>query len=106
MISLQLGDVFTHLIGADPGDFEYVRAAAMEYHIVLPEIVEALVEIGPAEQSSADVWRAITVQRAQQSLRQRREEAESAHALLLADRGRGGPVGGHATGRAPRVAAA
>ena len=80
VISLQLGNVFTHLIGADPGDFEYVRAAAMEYHIVLPEIVETLVEIGPAAQSSADVWRAIAVQRAQQSLR----EAESAHALLLA----------------------
>ena len=35
VISLQLSNVFTHLIGADPGDFEYIRAAAMEYHIVL-----------------------------------------------------------------------
>lgn len=83
VISLQLSNVFTHLIGAAPGDFEYVRAAAMEYHIVLPEIVEALVQIGPAEQSSADVWQAISVQRAQRALRQLQNEAESTHALLL-----------------------
>ena len=84
VISLQLSDVFTHLLGADQGDFEYVRAAGMEYHIVLPEIVEALVEIGPAEQSSADVWRAITAQRETRRQRRQRHEAAASHALLLA----------------------
>ena len=84
VISLQLSDVFTHLTGTDRGDFEYVRAAGMEYHIVLPEIVEALVEIGPGEQSSADVWRSITVQRARRLQQQRQSEAVTAHALLLA----------------------
>ena len=83
VISLQLDDVFTHLSGEEAGDFEYVRAAAMEYHIVLPEIVEALVEIGPGEQSSTDVWQAISAQRAQQSQRRRHHAAVSAHALLL-----------------------
>lgn len=83
VISLQLSGVFTHLVGAERGNFEYVRAAGMQYHIVLPEIVEALVEIGPAEQSSADVWRAITVQREQQRQRRRQQAAVSSHALLL-----------------------
>ena len=104
VISLQLSNVFTHLIGADPGDFEYIRAAAMEYHIVLPEIVEALVQIGPAEQSSADVWQAISVQRAQRALRQLQNEAESTHALLLDIGGRGRTAGGHAADRAQRTA--
>lgn len=82
VISLQLGGVFSHLIGADRGDFEYVSAAGMEYNIVVPEIVEALVEIGPAEQSSTDVWRAITLQREQRRQRQRQHDAVTAHALL------------------------
>lgn len=63
VISLELDDVFTHLSGESAGDFEYISADAMAYQIVLPEIVEALVAIGPAEQSSADVWREITKQR-------------------------------------------
>ena len=69
VISLLLSDVFTHSADTEVGNFEYVRAGSMEYHIVLPDIVEALVEIGPGEQSSVDLWQAITERRMQQERR-------------------------------------
>ena len=81
VISLQLGGVFTHAVDAARSDFEYARAAAMEYNIALPDLDD--ISIGPNEQSSVDVWREIAARRAAQQGRRQRLGALLAHALLL-----------------------
>lgn len=83
VITLRLSNAFSHESGARQGDFEYVSADVMDYQIVLPEIVEALVDIGPGEQSSRDVWQSITELRANWQRRHDRIRSGLAHALLL-----------------------
>ena len=83
VITLRLGDVFTHVSGTEPGDFEYISADVLDYQIVLPEIVEALVDIGPGEQSSRDVWRSITELRGAWQRQRSRVRSGLAHALLV-----------------------
>ena len=83
VITLRLGEVFTHVSGSEHGDFEYVSADALDYQIVLPEIVEALVDIGPGEQSSRDVWRSITELRGAWQRERSRVRGGLAHALLV-----------------------
>ena len=83
VITLRLSDVFSHVSGADPGDFEYISADVMDYQIVLPEIVEALVDIGPGEQSSRDVWHSITKLRGDWQRQRSRIRSGLAHALLV-----------------------
>ena len=83
VITLRLSDVFSHVSGTDRGDFEYISADVMDYQIVLPEIVEALVDIGPGEQSSRDVWRSITALRGDWQRERSRIRGGLAHALLV-----------------------
>ena len=83
VITLRLGDVFTHLSGSGRGDFEYVSADVLDYQIVLPEIIEALVDIGPGEQSSRDVWRSITELRGDWQRERDRIRSGLAYALLF-----------------------
>lgn len=82
VITLRLNDAFTHISGPGRGDFEYISADVMDYQIVLPEIVEALVDIGPGEQSSRDVWRSITELRANWQRQRDRVRSGLAYALL------------------------
>ena len=83
VITLRLGNVFTHLSGASRGDFEYVSADVLDYQIVLPEIIEALVDIGPGEQSSRDVWQSITELRGDWQRERDRIRSGLAYALLF-----------------------
>ena len=83
VITLRLGNVFTHVSGAGHGDFDYVSADVLDYQIVLPEIIEALVDIGPGEQSSRDVWRSITELRGNWQRERDRIRSGLAYALLF-----------------------
>ena len=82
VITLRLANVFTHVSGSERGDFEYVSADRLDYQIVLPEIVEALVDIGPGEQSSRDVWRSIGELRGDWHRARNRARSGLAYSLL------------------------
>ena len=83
VITLRLSDAFTHVSGVSRGDFEYISADVLDYQIVLPEIVEALVDIGPGEQSSRDVWQSIDELRGDWQRQRDRVRSSLAHALLF-----------------------
>ena len=83
VITLRLGNVLTHVSGSEPGDFEYISADILDYQIVLPEIVEALVDIGPGEQSSRDVWQSITELRGDWQRERSRIRSGLAYALWV-----------------------
>jgi lipopolysaccharide export system permease protein len=97
--------VFDHVARpADRGDFEYSSAETMVYNILLQDISVALVNPGPAEKSSVDVWTEIgemrikVAQRQQErNEQQRRLRFELAtrlrRALSLAEQGGGGIPG-------------
>ena len=65
VISLYLRDVFAH-IAADgsPDTYEYLQADSMYYNIMLRDISDTLVAVGPREMSSIDVWHKIQEMRA------------------------------------------
>jgi lipopolysaccharide export system permease protein len=63
-VALELRDVFDHSTKPrENGDFEYTTARRMVYNILLKDISVSLVNPGPAEKSSVDVYREITVMR-------------------------------------------
>ena len=73
IITLRLDKVFWHV--TDPrkkGVFEYGSAESMEYNLPLKDIGTFLVNPGPFEMSSVDVWREIQVLREQLDLRQQK----------------------------------
>jgi lipopolysaccharide export system permease protein len=72
-VALELRNVFDHSTKPrEKGDFEYATAERMVYNILLKDISVSLVNPGPAEKSSVDVYREITAMR--------RERAEKARA--------------------------
>ncbi len=63
-ISLRLIDAFTHV--SDPkkeGTYEYGTADTMVYNLLLKDISVSMVNPGPAEMSSIDVWNEIQVKK-------------------------------------------
>ena len=65
IVSLLLGDVFTHATAPDQrGEYTYSDASSMEYNILLQDITFALRNPGPREMASFDVWQVVRERRA------------------------------------------
>ena len=101
VLSLELREVVTHSTEISRRDeFEYTRAAGMEYNILLQDIAFSLRNPGPAEMSSRDVWQVIVERR--RSLGQRRADRDELVSHLRAElasayAGVGSRVGGGAS---------
>ena len=74
VISMQLKGVFTHVADAVNGRFEYSTASRLIYNLLLKNITLSLVNPGPGEMSSADVWRVIQERERQYQDKQRAHE--------------------------------
>lgn len=60
VVSLQLEDVATHVpVGGAQDRYEYTTSSSMIYNILLKNINISLINPGPREKSSLDVWREI-----------------------------------------------
>lgn len=73
IISLELRNVFSQRVDArNRQQYDWVRAAEMQYNILLRDIAVSLRSPGPREMSSVDVYREIVLKR--KALEQRRRE--------------------------------
>ncbi len=86
-VALELRGVFDHSTKTrEQGDFEYATAERMVYNILLKDISVSLVNPGPAEKSSVDVFREITLmrlRRAEKAAEAARRAAEQRYRLAL-----------------------
>jgi len=83
VVSFRLEDVSTHVPASSGQDrYEYTTSSAMVYNILLKDINISLINPGPREKSSLDVWREIQVMESKLAQKQEGQVGDVARAWL------------------------